>query len=27
MERGNGEAVVFVHISAIGGEGYKSLTE
>jgi cold shock protein len=27
IERGNGEADVFVHFSAIGGEGYKSLTE
>jgi cold shock protein len=26
-ERGNGEADVFVHFSAIGGDGYKSLTE
>ena len=27
IERGNGEADVFVHFSAIKGEGYKSLTE
>ncbi len=27
IERGNGEADVFVHFSAIAGEGYKSLTE
>ena len=27
IERGNGEADVFVHFSAIQGEGYKSLTE
>ena len=27
IERGNGEADVFVHFSAIEGEGYKSLTE
>ena len=27
IERGNGEADVFVHFSAITGEGYKSLTE
>ena len=27
IERGNGEPDVFVHFSAIGGEGYKSLTE
>ena len=27
IERGNGEADVFVHISAIAGDGYKSLTE
>jgi cold shock protein len=27
IERGNGEADVFVHFSAIHGEGYKSLTE
>jgi CspA family cold shock protein len=27
IERGNGEADVFVHFSAIDGEGYKSLTE
>ena len=27
IERGNGEAVVFVHFSAIAGDGYKSLTE
>jgi CspA family cold shock protein len=27
IERGNGEADVFVHFSAINGEGYKSLTE
>ena len=27
IERGNGEADVFVHFSAIGGDGYKSLTE
>ena len=27
IERGNGEADVFVPFSAIGGEGYKSLTE
>jgi cold shock protein len=27
IERGNGEADVFVHFSAISGEGYKSLTE
>ena len=25
--RGNGEADVFVHFSAIAGDGYKSLTE
>jgi len=27
IERGNGEADVFVHFSAIVGDGYKSLTE
>ena len=27
IERGNGEADVFVHFSAINCEGYKSLTE
>jgi cold shock protein len=27
IERGNGEADVFVHFSAIGGDGCKSLTE
>jgi CspA family cold shock protein len=27
IERGNGEADVFVHFSAIDGDGYKSLTE
>ena len=27
IERGNGEADVFVNFSAIEGEGYKSLTE
>ena len=27
IERGNGVADVFVHFSAITGEGYKSLTE
>ena len=27
IERGNGEADVFVHFPAIGGDGYKSLTE
>ena len=27
IERGNGEADVFVHFSAIAGEGFKSLTE
>jgi CspA family cold shock protein len=27
IERGNGEADVFVHFSAIQGDGYKSLTE
>jgi CspA family cold shock protein len=27
IERGNGEPDVFVHFSAIHGEGYKSLTE
>jgi cold shock protein len=27
IERGNGEADVFVHFSAIEGEGYKSLNE
>ena len=27
IERGNGEADVFVHFSAISGDGYKSLTE
>jgi CspA family cold shock protein len=27
IERGNGEADVFVHFSAINGDGYKSLTE
>ena len=27
IERGNGEADVFVHFSAIADEGYKSLTE
>jgi cold shock protein len=27
IERGNGEDDVFVHFSAIAGEGYKSLTE
>ena len=27
IERGNGEADVFVHFSAIEGDGYKSLTE
>ena len=26
IERGNGEADVFVHFSAIAGDGYKSLT-
>ena len=27
IERGNGEADVFVHFSATAGDGYKSLTE
>ena len=27
IERGDGEDDVFVHFSAIAGEGYKSLTE
>ena len=27
IERGNGEEDVFVHFSAIDGDGYKSLTE
>jgi CspA family cold shock protein len=27
IERGSGEADVFVHFSAIAGDGYKSLTE
>ena len=27
IERGNGEADVLVHFSAIDGDGYKSLTE
>jgi CspA family cold shock protein len=27
IDRGNGEADVFVHFSANAGEGYKSLTE
>jgi CspA family cold shock protein len=27
IERGNGEADVFVHFSAIDGDGYKSLAE
>ena len=27
IERGNGEADVFVHVAANAGEGYKSLTE
>jgi len=27
IERGNGEPDVFVHFSAINGDGYKSLTE
>ncbi len=27
IERGDGEQDVFVHFSAIAGEGYKSLTE
>ena len=27
IEHGDGEADVFVHFSAIDGEGYKSLTE
>ena len=27
IERGDGEADVFVHFSAIAGDGYKSLTE
>ena len=27
IERGNGEADVFVHFSAIAGDGYKSMTE
>ena len=27
IERGNGEADVFVHFSAIEGDGYKSLNE
>ena len=27
IERGNGEADVFVYFSAIAGDGYKSLTE
>ncbi len=27
IERGDGEGDVFVHFSAIGGEGYKSLSE
>ena len=27
IERGDGEGDVFVHFSAIAGEGYKSLTE